>query len=151
MRYLARQKHRNEETQWVRLVYGARQADMLIYTDELKQWQENPAVRVAVTVDRKTPEWNGNVGTVTTLLRRKEMPVNGLYFLAGPEVMMFAVVRLLKEAQVPSQNIYLSMERNMKCAAGHCGRCQYGPYFICKDGPVFSYDKVEFLFGKEGF
>ncbi|TQV86139.1 hypothetical protein FKG94_00860 [Exilibacterium tricleocarpae] len=150
MRSLANED-RDNDTEWVRLIYGARRADALLFTRELKQWQQNPALRVAVTVDQSTRDWTGNVGTVITLLRRKDIPVNGLYFVCGPEVMMLAVVRLLREAQVPPQNIYLSMERNMKCAAGHCGRCQYGPYFICKDGPVFSYDRLAFLFGKQGF
>lgn len=142
---------RNTETQWVRVVYGARHPDALMFARDLELWRANPVLRVAVTVDHTTEGWTGNVGTVTTLLGRKEMPVDGLYLVCGPEVMMLAVVRLLQEAQVPAENIYLSMERNMKCAAGHCGRCQYGPYFICKDGPVFRYDRLAFLFGRRGF
>lgn len=142
---------RDKDTQWVRLVYGARQPEALLYPRELDQWREKPALRVAVTVDHGNENWTGNVGTVTTLLGRKEIPEHGFYLLCGPEVMMLAVVRLLLEANVPPENIYVSMERNMKCAAGHCGRCQYGPYFICKDGPVFRYDRVAFLFGRRGF
>jgi len=155
MRSLAEQDRttvaRNIDSQWVRLVYGAREPEALLFNRELALWRQNAALRVAVTVDHSTADWTGNVGTVTTLLRRKEMPVDGLYLVCGPEVMMLAVVRLLQTAQIPPENIYLSMERNMKCAAGHCGRCQYGPYFICKDGPVFRYDQVAFLFGRRGF
>ncbi len=142
---------RNKDSEWVRLIYGARQPQALLYTRELSQWRNNPALRVAITVDHASRDWDGNVGTVTTLMRRKDLPVDGIYFVCGPEVMMLAVVRLLERARIPEQNIYLSMERNMKCAAGHCGRCQYGPYFICKDGPVFRYDQLAFLFGKSGF
>ncbi|NIB45021.1 hypothetical protein HBA55_35910 [Pseudomaricurvus alkylphenolicus] len=142
---------RNGDTEWLRLIYGARHPEALLFTRELEQWRKNPAFRVAVTVDQSTSGWTGNVGTVITFLSRKRIPVESLYLVCGPEVMMLAVVRVLLDAQVPPEHIYLSMERNMKCAAGHCGRCQYGPYFICKDGPVLGYDKLSFLFGKRGF
>ncbi len=148
IRTLAAQQRQSEHP--LRLFYGARRADALLFTRELSQWRRS-GLRVAVAVDRHTPGWSGNVGTVTTLLRRKDMPARGLYLVCGPEVMMLAVVRLLRQAQVPAENIYLSLERNMKCAAGHCGRCQYGPYFVCRDGPVFSYDRLQLLFGKRGF
>ncbi len=150
MRHLA-QQIRNPNNQWVSLVYGARDKSGLLFSDEFEQWQRNPAVKVAVTLDRASPDWSGNVGTVTTLLQRKQLPPDGLYLMCGPEVMMAAVIRQLTEANIPPENIYLSMERNMKCAAGQCGRCQYGPYFICKDGPVFNYPQLEFLFGQKGF
>lgn len=150
MRSLA-QQIRNPESQWVSLVYGARDESGLLFGDEFEQWQQNPALKVAVTLDRASPGWTGNVGTVTTLLQRKQLPPDGLYLMCGPEVMMAAVVRVLTEASIAPENIYLSMERNMKCAAGQCGRCQYGPYFICKDGPVFNYPQLEFLFGQKGF
>lgn len=150
MRHLA-QQIRNPSSQWVSLVYGARDKSGLLFSDEFEQWQQNPALKVAVTLDRASPDWAGNVGTVTTLLQRKQLPLDGLYLMCGPEVMMAAVIRELTEANIPPENIYLSMERNMKCAAGQCGRCQYGPYFICKDGPVFNYPQLEFLFGQKGF
>lgn len=150
MRNLAKQI-RNPDSEWVSLVYGAREESGLLFRDELEQWQRNPAIKVAVTLDRASPGWSGNIGTVTTLLQRKQLPVDGLYLICGPEVMMAAVIRQLHEAEIAPENIYLSMERNMKCAAGHCGRCQYGPYFICKDGPVFNYSQLDFLFGQQGF
>jgi NAD(P)H-flavin reductase len=68
--------------------------------------------------------------------------------VCGPEVMMrFAILELQKRG-LPENQIYISMERNMKCAVGFCGHCQYGPHFVCKDGPVFRFDKVKEIFGK---
>jgi NAD(P)H-flavin reductase len=122
-----------------------------LFADELNAWRKESRLWVGVTVDRSATGWTGNVGPVTALLHRKDLPSDGLYLICGPEVMMRVVIRLLENAGVPAENIYLSMERNMQCAAGFCGRCQFGPYFICKDGPVFRYDEVAFLFGREGF
>ncbi len=73
------------------------------------------------------------------------------YLICGPEIMMRFTVQALAAAGVPTERMFLSMERHMKCAAGFCGRCQYGPFFVCKDGPIFRYDQLALLFGKEGF
>lgn len=137
---------------FVRLLYGARAPREVLYDRELLQWnRERPHVRVSVTVDHGTPRWNGHVGVVTTLMRRKELSPHALYMICGPEIMMRFVIDELLKAGVPTTNIYLSIERNMQCAAGLCGRCQYGPYFACKDGPVFRYDRVASLFHVQGF
>jgi NAD(P)H-flavin reductase/Pyruvate/2-oxoacid:ferredoxin oxidoreductase delta subunit len=156
---------RPEDYPSVRLLYGARSPDDILYGPELLSWDRSirfgpetvPAaaraghVKVHVTVDRGGPGWTGHVGVVTTLMRRKPMTPHALYLLCGPEVMMRFVLAELDRASVPAENIWLSMERNMKCAAGLCGRCQYGPYFICKDGPVFRRDQLAGIFGREGF
>jgi NAD(P)H-flavin reductase len=135
----------------VTLLYGARTPDDIIFDAELLGWDANAHADVSVTVDRGTRRWAGNIGVVTQLMRRKDLPPEGIYMICGPEVMMRHVLHMLHTANVPDTNIYVSMERNMKCAAGFCGRCQYGPYFICKDGPVFRYDRISFLFGRPGF
>jgi NAD(P)H-flavin reductase len=135
----------------VRLLYGTRAPRDILYNRELLGWGQSARVRVHVTVDRADDTWNGNIGVVTKLIRRKRMPKDGVFLLCGPEVMMsFALAELLA-MEVPPENIYLSMERNMKCAVGLCGRCQYGPHFVCKDGPVFRYDTISDIFGKRGF
>ncbi len=102
-----------------------------------------------VTVDSARPSWRGNVGVVTTLIPRALFdPFHTIALICGPEVMMrYTIIEILK-AGVNEQNIYLSMERNMKCGLGLCGHCQFGPHFVCKDGPVFRYDTVKPIFGK---
>ena len=96
-----------------------------------------------ITVDHATGAWHGNVGVVTTLVRRAAFdPEHTLAMLCGPEVMMRFTVAALRDAGVARERVYLSMERNMKCALGHCGHCQFGADFLCRDGPVVRYDRV---------
>jgi NAD(P)H-flavin reductase/ferredoxin len=143
---------RPEHYPFVRLLYGARTPEDVLYDDELLAWSRRHAhFRASVTVDHGTPRWNGHVGVVTALMRRKELSPHAIYMICGPEIMMRFVVDELRRSGVPDHNVYVSLERNMQCAAGLCGRCQYGPYFVCKDGPVFRYDRVDPLFRVQGF
>lgn len=101
---------------------------------------------VEITVDHATDAWRGNVGTVTTLISRTAFdPADAVAMVCGPEIMMRFAAAALTQAGLPSDAIYLSMERNMKCAVGFCGHCQFGPAFVCKDGPVFRHDRVRDL------
>lgn len=135
----------------VRLLYGARTPGDILYPEELQRWTNHLHMKVQVTVDRAAPSWTGHVGFVTNFLRRKEeVRPDGVYLICGPEIMMRVIVDMLLDADVPEENIYLSLERNMKCGAGFCGRCQKGPFFICKDGPVFRYDQIAFVFSHPG-
>jgi NAD(P)H-flavin reductase len=125
------------------VLYGARTVNDLLYRKELAAWEKQPDTRVYVTVDTGSQSWRGNVGVVTSLFRFVEFcPSASLAMLCGPEIMMRFVVRELESRGLKQSHIYLSMERNVECALGFCGHCQYGPYFICKDGPVFSYDRL---------
>ncbi|HET7855172.1 MAG TPA: FAD/NAD(P)-binding protein [Gaiellaceae bacterium] len=128
------------------LLYGAREPDQLLYTGELGRWARGSRAEVAITVDQAGQEWRGSVGVVTTLVPRASLdPEHTTALICGPEVMMrFAIAALLKEGILP-ERIHLSLERNMKCALGHCGRCQLGPFYVCGDGPVFPYPAVEHL------
>jgi NAD(P)H-flavin reductase len=135
----------------VRLLYGARTPGDILYPDELQRWANHLHMKVQVTVDRAAPTWKGHVGFVTNFLRRKEeVRPDSVYLVCGPEIMMRVIVDMLLDAEVPEEHIYLSLERNMKCGAGFCGRCQKGPFFICKDGPVFRYDQISFVFNHPG-
>lgn len=131
------------------LLYGARTQEEILYRQELEQWRARFDTDVYVTVDRATGDWRGNVGVVTTLIPRAPFyPPETIAMVCGPEVMMRFTVQALQKRGVPAEQIFLSMERNMKCAIGFCGHCQFGPKFICKDGPVFSYDQVQPFIGK---
>lgn len=127
----------------VSLLYGSRSPTELLYQDELREWRSRFDIEVEVTVDRGDDDWYGHVGLVTNLLPRTVYaPDNSTAFVCGPEVMMKVVARELIRSGMSTDEIYLSMERNMKCAIGFCGHCQYGPDFVCKDGPVFSYASI---------
>ncbi len=130
----------------IALLYGARRPEDLLYTNEFETWRGRFGIQVKVTVDSSEREWRGNVGVVTNLVPRVTFdPMNTVAMMCGPEVMMQFASLELKRCGVSDKNIYLTMERNMKCAIGFCGHCQYGPSFICKDGPVFSLDRVQHL------
>jgi NAD(P)H-flavin reductase len=131
------------------ILYGARTPGDLIYKHELELWGWRHEINLGVTVDRADPSWNGNVGVVTTMISTARFdPMNVVALVCGPEVMMRFTVMELQRRGVPDESIYISMERNMKCALGICGHCQLGPDFVCKDGPVFRYDHLAPLFGK---
>ncbi len=131
------------------ILYGARSPRELLYRKELAAWVRQNDTQVLVTVDYGGLSWRGHVGVVTTLFKYARLqPARSLAFTCGPEIMMRFAARELENLGFARENIYLSMERNMKCAVGFCGHCQYGPHFICKDGPVFSYDKMRPLLEK---
>ena len=102
-----------------------------------------------VTVDRALGDWRGNVGVVTTLVGRSSFdPSNCIAMICGPEIMMRYTVLELEKHGVEEKDIYVSMERNMKCGIGLCGHCQIGPTFVCKDGPVYRYEQIRNQFLK---
>jgi NAD(P)H-flavin reductase len=125
------------------VLIGSRTPTDLLFKEELEEWRRRLDVDIDVTVDHADPSWHGNVGVVPALIPRAAFdPQEAIALLCGPEVMMRFTVSALRDAAVASDRIYLSMERNMKCAIGLCGHCQFGPTFICKDGPVMRYDRI---------
>ncbi len=129
----------------VTLIYGARSPDDLLYAGQLGAWSARSDVRVEVTVDHAPASWTGRVGVVTTGLDRllsRIDPASLSAFVCGPEVMMRYAVMSLLGAGVAHDRVWISMERNMKCAIGFCGHCQFGPSFVCRDGPVFRHDAI---------
>lgn len=137
---LVRRKERYGD---ITLLFGARGPKEIIFHQDLKVWEEQ-GIKVRVTVDHADVSWSGRVGVVTTLIKTNvKNPANTLFLICGPEVMIKFAVHELLGLNVNIENIYMSLERNMQCAVGVCGRCQYGPYFLCKDGPVFSYEQLK--------
>lgn len=125
------------------LILGARTSAGLLYASEYEDWQRL-GLELHITVDRATPDWHGHLGVVTTILDRLPlMDADQTQILTcGPEVMMKYVALAALRRGVPPENLWLSLERNMQCAAGLCGHCQLGPAFICRDGPVLRYDRL---------
>ncbi len=127
----------------VSLVYGGRSPSDLLFRDELEIWEQMPTLDVEVTVDVSERDWHGDVGMVTGVLPRVPVePERTLAMLCGPEVMMKVVARDLLSAGLSAEDIYVSIERNMKCAISLCGHCQFGPDFVCSGGPVFRFSRV---------
>jgi NAD(P)H-flavin reductase len=130
----------------VALLYGTRRPEEILFRAELEEWRRRLDIQIEVTVDHAVGDWFGNVGVATTLIPRARFdPLNTIAIVCGPEIMMRFASVALRDAGVPPGSIYLSMERSMKCAIGFCGHCQFGPVFVCKDGPVFPYDKISRL------
>ncbi|MEU9384350.1 FAD/NAD(P)-binding protein [Streptomyces sp. NPDC048279] len=128
----------------VTVLVGARTPADLVYRDEIESWR-GPA-EVAVTVDRPGPGRHVAVGVVTTLLGRLDLrPERTRALVCGPEVMMRHTARDLVARGVAPDHVQVSLERNMRCATGHCGHCQLGPLLLCRDGPVVGYDRAEHL------
>ena len=128
------------------LLHGARTPDTILYSREIEEWRQH-GIEVELTVDRADTEWEGNVGVVPLLLDRlaNVRPAETEVVTCGPEIMMhYSAVSALNRG-IPASSIWMSMERNMQCAAGLCGHCQWGPWFVCKDGPVFRYDTIREL------
>jgi NAD(P)H-flavin reductase len=129
------------------LLYGARGPAEILYRRELETWRRLH-VDIEVTVDHAGADWHGNVGVAPALISRISFdPQHAVALLCGPEIMMRFAIAGLRDRGVAADRIYLSMERNMKCAVGMCGRCQFGPAFICRDGPVFCFDRIAPVFG----
>jgi NAD(P)H-flavin reductase len=135
----------------VTLLYGTRRPADLLYSREYESWREQ-GLELLITVDRAETDWHGNVGVVPVLLNRIDFDLQQtLLFTCGPEIMMrFVIIEALHRG-LPADQIYLSIELNMQCAVGMCGRCQLGPWFVCKDGPVFAYPKIARFFHQEHF
>jgi NAD(P)H-flavin reductase len=126
------------------LLYGAREPGLIPFKQQLKEWHTHPHLRTRVTVDIATEEWDHDVGFVTELLD-SSYPKDTVALICGPEAMMRHTCFKLLDAGLSAQDIFVSMERNMKCALGMCGRCQFGRYFVCKDGPVLPFSRLEHL------
>jgi NAD(P)H-flavin reductase len=125
------------------IIYGSRSPVDLLFEAELHRWRSRFDMEIEVTVDRSDEAWFGDVGVVTGLLPRISFdPTKTVAMLCGPEIMMKVVANELESRGVAAADVYVSVERNMKCAIGFCGHCQFGGDFLCRDGPVLSYAQV---------
>jgi NAD(P)H-flavin reductase len=135
-----------KEFRRVSMLLGFRSPEEILFARELVRWKGRFDLDVRLTVDRATPDWRGDVGVVTTLIPRACFdPADTVAFVCGPEVMMRFAAAEIRARGTAADAIHVSMERNMKCAVGICGHCQFGPEFVCKDGPAFPWSRVEKL------
>lgn len=124
------------------LIYGARTPEDLQFTKEFNDW-EKADIELMVCVDSCDDTWTGLVGVVPMLFYSLRIdPKKGALLTCGPEIMIHFAAYEAIARRVPRDRIFVSLEKNMKCGFGSCGHCQLGPYFVCKDGPVFSYEKI---------
>lgn len=128
------------------ILYGTRNPDEILFPEEIKAWQADKDVEFHMTVDQPNDTWQGNVGVITTLIPGLELDVeNTLVTVVGPPVMYKFVLMSLKAKNIPDENIYLSLERRMKCGVGKCGHCQINSVYVCQEGPVFHYPAAKEL------
>jgi NAD(P)H-flavin reductase len=128
------------------VLYGARTPDSLLFRRDLEAWRGRLDCDVEVTVDHAATDWHGHVGVVPALISRARFDSrNTVAMLCGPEVMMRFAARELQSHGLPSDTVWMALERSMKCGVGLCGHCQFGPHFVCRDGPVLRLDRIERL------
>ncbi len=122
------------------ILYGAKNPSELLYPEELKQWENDPSIEFHVTVDQGDDNWKGNVGVITTLIPPLQLDLaNTVAAITGPPIMYKFVLLTLQSKGLPDENIYMSLERRMKCGVGKCGHCQINQSYVCQDGPVYHY------------
>lgn len=123
---------------------GCKNPQELVYKSEIDKWPKEQKLDFKLTVDKGDDTWKGNVGLVTTVLDNLKLDVKqAVSIVCGPPIMMKFVTKKLIESGFKDENIYLSMEKNMSCGIGKCGHCRLGTFYCCKDGPVFTYDKIK--------
>jgi NAD(P)H-flavin reductase len=132
----------------ITIVYGARSVQDLVYKHELEEWKNMGNIKVITTVDPggETPDWKGEVGFVPTVLEKAGLASkNTIALLCGPPIMIKMSMPVLTNMGFTPETIYTTLENRMKCGFGKCGRCNVGKYFVCKDGPVFTFAQVNEL------
>jgi NAD(P)H-flavin reductase len=143
---------RREQYGNLSILQGVKHSDDFIFRKQYAIWQKSPHTAIHIAADQAGPKWPWSVGYVTDMIEKIKLDSeNTVAMMCGPEMMMNTAVKVLNKKGIPEHHIYLSMERNMECGIGQCGHCQYGGFFICKDGPIFAYSEIKELFHEPGF
>jgi NAD(P)H-flavin reductase len=128
------------------ICYGSKSDQDLLFTDEIRRWEDDPGIDFHVTVDQGSAKWMGRTGVITTLLPGLALDLgNTVACICGPPVMYRFVLLALQSRGLPEENIYMSLERRMKCGVGKCGHCQINHSYVCQDGPVYHYPDIKSL------
>ncbi len=128
-------------------LYGSKNYENLLYRYLYDEWSSKAEFHI--TLSDPHPEWKGRTGLITELIREVDLDEDTVVFSCGPDPMVKACVEVLKERGISESNIYASLERHMKCSVGTCGHCMIGPYFVCKDGPIFRYGLIKEYFERK--
>lgn len=135
----------------IKILHGVKTPQDLLYHERFDRWRRAPNTEVLLTSDQPDKTWHHHIGVVTELFEQVSIdPAKTTVLMCGPEIMMRLGVPILRKRGIPATDIYVSLERHMECGIGLCGHCQMGPYFLCKDGPVMPYDRVEPWLGRTG-
>ncbi len=136
-------RHYRDRYGKIDIVYGSRSKDDLVdYKEIIDEWMTTEGVNVHLTIDREQEGWDGHVGFVPTYVKELEFPTNKTVLLCGPPIMIKFTLQGLMELGFDKTQVYTTMELNMRCGIGKCGRCNIGDKYVCKDGPVFRCDEL---------
>jgi NAD(P)H-flavin reductase len=128
------------------ILYGTNHPSAVLFNEDLEEWAARDDVEFHLTVDRADEDWTGNVGVITTLFPKITInPRNTVAATVGPPIMYRFVLMEMLGKGIPETQIYLSLERRMKCGVGKCGHCQINDLYCCQDGPVFTYAQIKGL------
>jgi NAD(P)H-flavin reductase len=128
------------------LIYGARSPGELLYKDELKEWETREDIETHITVDKGDENWKGQEGFVPVVLEQvAPSPKNAIVLVCGPPIMLKFTLPVLTKLGFGPGEIVTSLEMRMKCGIGLCGRCNIGSKYVCRDGPVFTYEQIQAL------
>ncbi len=125
------------------LFYGSRDPQSLLFDDDRRLWEESDDIEYYETVDRGDSGWHGRTGVITTLFPEVEVPVGTKVIICGPPIMFKFTVMVLDDLGIPHGDVYVDLERRMKCGVGKCGHCQINEVYCCTDGPVFNFEDIE--------
>ena len=150
IQYLTESQNRKKYKD-VTILHGCKEPCQMLFTHEFEDWKSCPNVECTLTVDQ-CPDgecWEGNVGLITTLFPKIKLDKydseNTIAIVIGPPIMYKFVIKCLQTLGIPDKNIWVSLERRMKCGVGKCGHCQINGVYCCKEGPVFNYEKIKEL------
>ncbi len=145
IKYMLHEENRAKFSNLI-LVYGARSPGELLYKDELKEWEARDDIETHITVDKGDENWKGQEGFVPTVLEQvAPSPNNAIVLVCGPPIMLKFTLPVLTKLGFGNSEIVTSLEMRMKCGIGLCGRCNIGSKYVCRDGPVFTYEQIQAL------
>ncbi|MCA1742388.1 MAG: FAD/NAD(P)-binding protein [Desulfovibrionales bacterium] len=133
----------------ITFIYGARTPGMLLYMNDITNWEQNHEAEIHITIDKEVQGWSRHVGFVPQIVKEiAPEPANSAALICGPPIMIKFTQPVLNELGWKGDQIIMSLENRMKCGIGICGRCNVGPYYVCKDGPVFTRSQLDMLPGE---